>query len=474
VAEVTVYTAERMQDIEDNAIVNGEIDGSGNLILTTNGGTDINAGPVISAAGTPFVGQYTTAGRPSATGLTGKLYWDIDDSVFMISTGSTWEDADLGGGVGVGISDGDKGDIVVSTTVVEGDTWTLETVPIAKGGTGATGAPAARTNLGLGTAAVANTGTASGEVPTNANLKTLTQGDGIDLDESTPGTVVISALTPPPNIQTFDYTGSTQTWTNPGVASGRVFAMITCIAGGGGGSTGVRDAAGTIRFGGAGGGPGMRSDAIIALADLSATEDVVVGVGGTGGALNNTNGANGNAGGNGGNSTFGTGTAKVTATGGGGAPAGANSNTYGGGINTGTVTKRGSGRVNDGAFSRTDAAPTAPFGGHAGGGGAGGGINGGDTGRAGGSAAGGVGAGGGAPGLAGANNGSPGGTGIGTGGGGGGGGGGAANAGSNPGAGGVGGTPGGGGGGSGASANTDTGSPVAGAGGPGRVIVVCF
>lgn len=45
-ATVTVYTAERMQEIEDTSVVNGDIDGSGHLILYQNDGTPIDAGSI--------------------------------------------------------------------------------------------------------------------------------------------------------------------------------------------------------------------------------------------------------------------------------------------------------------------------------------------------------------------------------------------------------------------------------------------
>lgn len=46
-ATVTGFTAERMLEIEDGTVVSGEINESGDLILTTHGGSTINAGPVL-------------------------------------------------------------------------------------------------------------------------------------------------------------------------------------------------------------------------------------------------------------------------------------------------------------------------------------------------------------------------------------------------------------------------------------------
>ncbi len=47
--EVTVFNAERSQQIEDNTIINGAINGSGHLILTRHDGTEIDAGSALVA-----------------------------------------------------------------------------------------------------------------------------------------------------------------------------------------------------------------------------------------------------------------------------------------------------------------------------------------------------------------------------------------------------------------------------------------
>ena len=64
---------------------------------------------------------------------------------------------------GVGLTGGgDSGDVTLDIDPSETD---FPTIPLDKGGTGATDADAARTNLGLGTAAEANTGIAENNVP---------------------------------------------------------------------------------------------------------------------------------------------------------------------------------------------------------------------------------------------------------------------------------------------------------------------
>lgn len=46
-ATVTVYTAERVKEVEDASVTSGSIDGSGHLILTTKGGTTVDAGMTV-------------------------------------------------------------------------------------------------------------------------------------------------------------------------------------------------------------------------------------------------------------------------------------------------------------------------------------------------------------------------------------------------------------------------------------------
>lgn len=50
-ATVTGFTADRMLVIESQSVVDGEVDSSGDLILTTRGGDEINAGHVVGPPG---------------------------------------------------------------------------------------------------------------------------------------------------------------------------------------------------------------------------------------------------------------------------------------------------------------------------------------------------------------------------------------------------------------------------------------
>lgn len=68
-ATVTGYTAARMQEIEDNAIVDGEVI-AGNLILTKYGGGTINAGSVIGPTGEPGITAEEFAGTSPVGSIT--------------------------------------------------------------------------------------------------------------------------------------------------------------------------------------------------------------------------------------------------------------------------------------------------------------------------------------------------------------------------------------------------------------------
>lgn len=274
--------------------------------------------------------------------------------------------------------------------------------------------------------------------------------------------------------QTFDYTGSTQTWTKP---AGAKTVHVICVGGGGGGGSGRKASAGTTRCGGSGGGGGTYAEAWFKASDLGATETVTVGAGGNGGAAQSTANTDGNTGASGGDSSFGS---WVTALGGAGGPGGSTV----GGSSVGSAgyyeagTSGGAGSAAAG-ISAGEAGHVSNFTTHGSGGG--GGASGANTSDATGTSR----AGGGPPqwmnnSITGGAGSSVAGTAGGNGatyadwvatGGGGGCGNGAAN--SSGGAGGNGGTPGGGGGGGGNGTGNGN-SAKGGNGGPGRVIVTTY
>lgn len=88
---VRVFTADRMQAIEDSAIVDGDVVGN-NLILTRHDGATINAGNVRGPAGptgaSPLVVTSTT--RPTTGLFAGLVIWESDTGQTFMYTGSDW------------------------------------------------------------------------------------------------------------------------------------------------------------------------------------------------------------------------------------------------------------------------------------------------------------------------------------------------------------------------------------------------
>jgi hypothetical protein len=171
----------------------------------------------------------------------------------------------------------------------------LPTITIAKGGTGATTASAARTTLGLGTAAVVDTGVANG----NAVVADATGLPVIDGSQVTGLAWANITGRTVPEIQTFTSSG---TWTKP---LGATEVLVRLWGAGGSGGTASVSAGG-------GGGGGAYVEKWFAASDLGATEAVGIGAGGVAITAASTPGNDG------GNSTFDTLTAYGGAGGGGG------------------------------------------------------------------------------------------------------------------------------------------------------------
>lgn len=73
---VTVFTAERMQAIEDGTVTSGEVVGD-NLILTKHDGTEVNAGNVRGAAGPTHTFPGCTLQSTSDQGSTDGAWWNV-------------------------------------------------------------------------------------------------------------------------------------------------------------------------------------------------------------------------------------------------------------------------------------------------------------------------------------------------------------------------------------------------------------
>lgn len=149
----------------------------------------------------------------------------------------------------------------------------LTDLTVADGGTGASTAAAARSNL----------------------LPSYTSNAGKALYVNSSGTDV--EWTSSVNIQTFSSSG---TWTKP---SGATVVKVQLWGGGGGGGSVLGDFSVAAGNGGSGGGGGGYNERLYRAADLPATVAVAVGAGGT-----SNNGSRSNSGGT---SSFGSGTASI-------------------------------------------------------------------------------------------------------------------------------------------------------------------
>lgn len=283
-----------LRDIED-----GEGTASGLQLATT--GAKIASGKTLTIAGTIDISAASYTGDvPVAAGGTGASTAGSARTNLALSSADSpqFTGIELGHATDTTLTRSTAGNVAIEGNVIYRAGGT--DVPVTDGGTGASTAATARTNLGLGDAATKTVGVANGNVIA-ADATGLPAINGSQLTALTRAN--ITSL-PGPTMQKFEAGG---TWTRP---SGCRRIKVICTAGGGGG--GGSDNAHGI---GAGGGAG---ETAISYIDVTSLASAAVAVGAAGAAGADTGGD----GGVGGNSTFGTTTVVATGgTGGGGVSA---------------------------------------------------------------------------------------------------------------------------------------------------------
>jgi hypothetical protein len=91
-ATVTVFTADRMQQIENDAITSGVVDDDGHLILTTRGGAQIDAGHVVGTfGGRIYVQQEAPEDVPESSVFvkTDEFYYELPVGGIVLYSAST-------------------------------------------------------------------------------------------------------------------------------------------------------------------------------------------------------------------------------------------------------------------------------------------------------------------------------------------------------------------------------------------------
>jgi len=240
-------------------------------------------------------GSYGLTGSLQATSFTGSLQGTASNAVsssyavtssFASSSpavydfGSFATPTDVGGGGNFGIvTDGDKGDITVTSS---GSIWTID-------------------NDAVTYAKIQNVTTSSvllGRATTGAgNIEEIILGSGLTMS----GTTLSAAGGSAPQVQV-DTITSSQTWTPPTWAK---YFKVLIYGGGGGGGAGGRYATTSGRSGGGPGGGGPTVIADFTNLQITGSVSITIGAGGSGSAGQTSDTSQGGNGTAGGDSTFG-------------------------------------------------------------------------------------------------------------------------------------------------------------------------